>query len=368
VGGRKYPGQTSQEVPSLRPLSAGTDPAVMAAAGRRLPPLPTVKDILRVYNISATKKLSQNFLLDPRQLDRIARLASPQGKLLVEVGPGPGGITRSLLGQGATRCVVIEKDSRFLPALQLLNEASGGRLDITIGDVMTFNMEKLFSDGVISDWDAPSPNIEVIGNLPFNVSTPLLIRWLDAISDRRSVWRYGRVPLTLTFQLEVAQRMAAPPGNPIRSRLSVVCQNWTRVNKKMTIPGGAFTPKPDVDVAVVRMDPLTEPYIRHPFPFVNKVVTNIFHGKRKKLYNTLPRLFPKPMAFLSGVIIEETGLNPMMTAIELDMNDWSRLCDSYARILRVNPSLVKYKSRVGDPDIEMYFDSVTEDKTLLRET
>ena len=343
----------------------------MNVPGRRLPPLPTVKDILRIYNISATKKLSQNFLLDPRQLDRVAGLASPRDKYLVEVGPGPGGITRSLLGQGARRCVVIEKDSRFLPALTLLSEASGGRLDIRIGDVMTFNMEKVFPGLDCSDWNGPHPNIEVIGNLPFNVSTPLLIRWLEAISLRKSVWSYGRVPLTLTFQQEVAQRMCAAPGNPIRSRLSVVCQNWTRVNLKYSIPGGSFTPKPDVDVAVVTMHPLTEPYIQHPFPFVNKVVTNIFHGKRKKLYNTLPQLFPKPMSFLSQVIFEETGLNPMMRAIDLDMNDWSRLCNSYARILRVNPSLAKYKSRVGDPDIEMLFDSSDDgrqEKNLLVES
>ena len=327
------------------------------SGARRLPPLPTVKDILRLYNISATKKLSQNFILDPRQLDRIAGLASPQGKLLVEVGPGPGGITRSLLGQGAARCAVIEKDWRFLPALNLLNEASGGRLDINIGDVMTFNMEKLFPHAPTSDWDGPPPNIEVIGNLPFNVSTPLLIKWLEAISERKSVWGYGRVPLTLTFQLEVAQRMSAPPGNPIRSRLSVVCQNWTRVNHKFSIPGGAFTPKPDVDVAVVTMHPLTEPYISHPFRLVNKVVTNIFHGKKKKLYNSLPRLFPQSMSFLSKVILEETGLNPLMRPIDLDMNDWARLCDSYARIVKLNPSLAKFKARVGDPDIEMLFDS-----------
>ena len=338
---------------------------------RRLPPLPTVKDILRIYNISASKKLSQNFILDPRQLDRLAALAEPNGKHVVEVGPGPGGITRSLLGQGARRCFVIEKDSRFLSALQILNEASGGRLDIHIGDVMTFNMERLSPDLVSSDWHGPPPNIGVIGNLPFNVSTPLLIRWLEAISDKKSLWSHGRVPMTLTFQLEVAQRMSAPPGNPIRSRLSVVCQNWTRVNHKYTMPGGSFTPKPEVDVAVVTLHPLTEPYIQHPFPFVNKVVTNIFQGKRKKLYNTLPRLFPQPMSFLSEVIIEETGLNPMMRAIDLDMNDWSRLCNSYARILRVNPSLAKYKARVGDPDIEMLFDSSDtfgqQEKTLIAE-
>ena len=111
----------------------------------------------------------------------------------------------------------MEKDARFLPALQVLNEASGGRLEVVHGDVMTFNMERLFPDSERVAWEGPAPNIEIVGNLPFNVSTPLTIRWLEAMASRRSLWRYGRVPLTLTYQLEVAQRMAAPPGNPIRS-------------------------------------------------------------------------------------------------------------------------------------------------------
>ena len=180
---------------------------------RRLPPLPTVKDILRIYKISATRKLSQNFIMDPRLLDRFSMLASPQGKNVVEVGPGPGGITRSILGQGARKCVAIEKDPRFLPALQVLNEASGGRLDVVHGDVLTFNMEKLFPDTARVAWDESQPDIEIMGNLPFNVSTPLTIKWLEAMDTRSSLWSYGRVPLTLTYQLEVAQRMAAPPGN-----------------------------------------------------------------------------------------------------------------------------------------------------------
>jgi len=324
---------------------------------RRLPPLPTVKDVLRIYKINATKKLSQNFIMDPRLLDRFARLASPSGKLVVEVGPGPGGITRSILGQGARKCVAVEKDHRFLPALEVLNEASGGRLEVVHGDVMTFNMERLFSDTEKVAWDGPEPNIEIMGNLPFNVSTPLTIKWLEAMASQRSLWRYGRVPLTLTYQLEVAQRMAAPPGNPIRSRLSVVCQNWARVNLKFAIPGSAFVPKPDVDVAVVTLHPLSVPYIEQPFPVVNKVVTAVFHGKRKSLVNTIKRLFPKQMSVYCGErLLGETGLNPTMRAIDLDMNDWSRLCNSYMRIISENPSLAKYQARLGEPDIGAMFD------------
>ena len=326
-------------------------------AARRLPPLPTVKDILRFYKISATKKLSQNFIMDPRLLDRFARLAEVQGKLVVEVGPGPGGITRSILGQGARRCVAIEKDARFLPALSVLNEASGGRLEVIHGDVMTFNMERLLPEAASVEWAGPHPDIEIMGNLPFNVSTPLTIRWLEAMATRRSLWRYGRVPLTLTYQLEVAQRMGAPPGNPIRSRLSVVCQNWARVNLKFAIPGSAFVPKPDVDVAVVTLHPLTVPYIEQPFPLVNKVVTTVFHGKRKRIESTIKNLFPKPMAtYCTHRILEETGLSPDLRAIDLDMGDWSRLCNSYTRILKTNPSLSKFQARLGDQNIGILFD------------
>ena len=251
----------------------------------------------------------------------------------------------------------MEKDHRFLPALEVLNEASGGRLEVVHGDVMTFNMEKLFPDTEKVAWAGSEPNIEIMGNLPFNVSTPLTIKWLEAMASQKSLWGYGRVPLTLTYQLEVAQRMAAPPGNPIRSRLSVVCQNWARVNLKFAIPGSAFVPKPDVDVAVVTLHPLTVPYIEHPFPVVNKVVTSVFHGKRKMLSSRIKRLFPKKMDdYCAERLLEETGLSPTMRPIDLDMSDWSRLCNSYMRIIKENPSLAKYQARVGEPDIAKMFD------------
>ena len=348
-------------------------------AGRRLPPLPTVKDILRIYNINAQKKLSQNFIMDPRLLDKLARAAGPlDGKYVVEVGPGPGGITRSILGQGARQCAVIEKDPRFIPALELLNEASGGRLDIHLGDVMHFNMEKLFPPSLAMHWESESPNITVIGNLPFNVSTPLIIKWLHAMSSQQSLWAYGRVPLTLCFQQEVAQRMSAPPGNKERSRLSIMCQNYTTVHQNFLIPGAAFLPKPDVNVGVVTMTPLTVPYINHPYKLVEKVVTTVMHGKRKNLHKTIEKLFPKNLSVhLSQRILAETGLKADTKPLDLDMSDWSRLCNSYSRIVQDSPRLADYNARgrkleFGDPlyyngDIFMDDDSeIVENKFSAR--
>lgn len=305
-----------------------------------------------MYNIRAQKRLSQNFIMDPRLLDRVARAAGPlEGLNVVEVGPGPGGITRSVLGQGAARCVVIEKDLRFLPSLKLLDEASRGRLDIHMGDVLSFNMEKLFGDSLRKDWNDIPPDIRVIGNLPFNVSTPLIIRWLAAMSDKSSIFSFGRVPLVLTFQHEVATRMVAPPTNTARSRLSVICQNWANVKYLFTIPGGAFCPKPEVDVGVVLFQPLTVPYIDLPFPLVSKVVTTVLHGKKKSLHTTVGKLFPAPLRpQLTQQMLGEACLNPKLRPIDLDMQDFSRVCRVYSQLCADNPSLAKYNHFGGQKE------------------
>lgn len=343
----------------------------------RLPPLPTVKDILRMYNIKAQKRLSQNFIMDPRLLDRVARAGGPlDGRYVVEVGPGPGGITRSIFGQNAARCAVIEKDPRFLPSLHLLGEASGGRLDIHMGDVLSFNMANIFPSELRRDWEEEEPEISVLGNLPFNVSTPLIIRWLSDMASRENIFSYGRVPLTLTFQLEVAQRMLCAPSDKCRSRLSIMCQNWAQMKHQFTIPRDAFMPKPEVDVSLVTFTPLTQPYIDLPFPLVDKIVTTIFQGKQKKLANTLSNLFPKQMSkrFVKEMLYE-ADLMPTPTRnlrpIDLDMNCLRLLCMSYDRIIRANPSLAKFCHRsakalvLGDlvyEDGEVY----SEGRDLLR--
>jgi len=206
-------------------------------------------------------------------------------------------------------------------------------------------MCRLFPEVLRKDWDEEIPNVRVLGNLPFNVSTPLIIRWLADMSTRGNIFSYGRVPLTLTFQKEVVDRMVAPPGASCRSRLSVMCQNWADVQHRFTIPGRAFVPKPEVDVGVVTFTPLKQPYIDLPFSMIEKVVTTIFHGKQKQLKNTVGQLFPKPMAkHFSEQMIAEAGLkDSRMRAIDLNMAAFSSLCHSYQRIVNENPSLEKYR-------------------------
>jgi dimethyladenosine transferase 1 len=315
----------------------------------RLPPLPTVKDILRLYNIRAQRKLSQNFIMDPRLLDRVALAGGPlEGLNVVEVGPGPGGITRSIIGQGAARCAVIEKDLRFLPSLQLLNDACRGKLDFHMGDVLSFNMEKLFEDSYRKDWLDTPPDIRVIGNLPFNVSTPLIIRWLAAMSDKSSIFSFGRVPLVLTFQHEVALRMVTPHANPNRSRLSVMCQNWASVKYLFKIPGGAFVPKPEVDVGVVLFTPLTIPYIDLPFRLVEKVVTMVLHGKKKTVKSTVGKLFPYALrSRLTEMMLLESRIKPNIRPVDLTMEDFNHLCHSYNHLIMENPSLSKFNQFSG---------------------
>jgi dimethyladenosine transferase 1 len=316
----------------------------------RVPVLPTVNDILRMYNVRATKRLSQNFIMDPRLLNRIAKkCGNLEGKHMVEVGPGPGGITRAILSQGVLTCTVIEKDKRFLPILEHLNASCGHRLNIHLGDVLHFNMENLFPQTLRKPWDGDEPDIGVVANLPFNVSTPLLIKWIHAIAEQRNIFSYGRVPLLLTFQHEVAHRIIAPPKDPERSRLSVICQNYARCEYEFMIPSGAFVPEPKVQVGVVSIKPLVQPYINLPFPLVNKVITQIFRGKKKVLSNTVGQLFPRRMEYYGvNEMLELTQIDPKTRPIELRMEEFNKLCHAYNHLIQKNPSLANYTRNVSE--------------------
>lgn len=276
----------------------------MATAKVRLPPLPTVRDLVKLYKIRALRQLSQNFLMDERITDRIVKAAGRiTNHYVCEVGPGPGSITRSIIKRYPRKLVVVEKDPRFIPTLELLQESCRDqtKMLIEIDDIRNYNFENGFKEVANTDWfDAPAP-LHLIGNLPFNVSTNLIIRWLHAVSEKRDAWSFGRSSMTLTFQKEVAERIVARPAHEQRCRLSVMCQLWCNVDHKFTIPGKAFVPKPDVDVGVVTLIPKKYPIINLPFKMVEKVLRNIFNMRQKYCLRGAERLFPEEMRPELGV-------------------------------------------------------------------
>uniref|UniRef100_A0A8D9AND8 rRNA adenine N(6)-methyltransferase n=1 Tax=Cacopsylla melanoneura TaxID=428564 RepID=A0A8D9AND8_9HEMI len=314
------------------------------ATAVRLPPMPSIRDIIKLYKLRALKQLSQNFLFEPRLTDKIVRNAGTiTGNEVCEVGPGPGSITRSILKKGPSRLVLIEKDPRFTPCLEMLAQASKVPVSLHIGDVMSFTMQNMFSEDKRRSWEEGLPGIRIIGNLPFNVSTPLIIKWLHAISEKQSAWSYGRVPLTLTFQKEVAERMVAPEGSEQRSRLSVMCQNWCEVNHRFTISGKAFIPKPQVDVGVVHFTPRVTPIIDLPFKLVEKVISCVFRYRQKYVTKPASLLFPKDRPELVQHLIERAQIRPDLRPYQLSIYEFAQLCHVYDALCKEIPGLYDMK-------------------------
>lgn len=315
-----------------------------AKAALRLPPLPSTGDLLRIYNLTALKRLSQNFLLDPKLQSKVVSMAGKlKGQHVIEVGPGPGCLTRPIFEQGAKNVDVIEKDERFIPTLQLLQSATAGRLKIHIGDILKFNLKSLPPIELAQPWDGPLPKINIIGNLPFNVATPLIIKWLHQISCKENIWALGRVPLTLTFQEEVAQRMVASPSNMQRSRLSIMCQNWCEVHFKFVIPGKVFIPKPEVNVGVVHFEPRIKPLIDLDFKLVERLIFATFHQRQKYCKKGLAELFPPAKREeLLPKLLTVADVDYTKRPYELTMTDFGRLAHTYAALREEMPDLKKY--------------------------
>ncbi|KAL5241691.1 hypothetical protein ACI65C_009101 [Semiaphis heraclei] len=298
----------------------------------RLPPLPSIRDLIKLYKLRAMKELSQNFLMEPRLISRIVRSAgSVKDCEVCEVGPGPGNITRSIIQNMPSRVLIIEKDKRFTPSLELLAESSPVPLELIFGDVMNFNLEQMFNEDNKMEWEDKCPQIHLIGNLPFNV---------------KSAWRYGRVRMTLTFQKEVAERMAAPIMTRERSRLSVMCQNWCRVEHKFNIPGRAFIPKPNVDVGVVRLTPLKKPIIDLPFNIIEKVIRSVFSFRQKHCIRGVETLFPKPVREqLASELLTAAAIEPSTRPFQLTVSEFGRICEAYISICKEKPDYMKYNYR-----------------------
>lgn len=239
--------------------------------------LPPLREVIATHGLAAKKSLGQNFLLDLNLTAKIARQAGDlEGCDVLEIGPGPGGLTRGLLAEGARRVLAIEKDARCLPALSEIADAYPGRLDVVNGDALEVDpLARL------------TPPIRVAANLPYNVGTELLVRWLTP-PDWPPFWQ----SLTLMFQREVADRIVAAPGSKAYGRLALLASWRSEARIVLSLPPEAFTPPPKVSSAVVHLTALPEPRFPADPKVLERVVAMAFNQRRKMLRAALKGLAP----------------------------------------------------------------------------
>ncbi len=270
------------------------------------PDLPPLKYVLEKYNLSPKKSLGQNFLLDSNINNKIVQTAGTiSSKTILEIGPGPGGLTRALLLAGAKKVVVIEKDQRFLPILEDLSEVFPERLQILTGDAIKINPMPFLNGPV-----------KVIANLPYNISTVLLNKWLDQ-DICNSTWE----SLTLMFQYEVAKRITAYPGTRECSRISLKTHLFTNTKIAFPVPATAFTPKPKVKSALVHLDVLSKPRYLTKEPTFSQITKAAFNQRRKMLRSSLGKI--------AGDAINDdlirSGITPTMRPEQVSLESFCKL-------------------------------------------
>ncbi|MCX7646608.1 MAG: 16S rRNA (adenine(1518)-N(6)/adenine(1519)-N(6))-dimethyltransferase RsmA [Rhodobacteraceae bacterium] len=267
--------------------------------------LPPLREVIARHGLAARKALGQNFLLDLNLTAKIARLAGDLSACdVLEIGPGPGGLTRGLLAEGARRVVAVEKDPRCLPALAEIAAAYPGRLEVIGGDALDLDLA-----------DSLRPPVRVVANLPYNVGTELLVRWLTPPG-----WPPFWQSLTLMFQREVAERIVAQPGGKAYGRLAVLAQWRCAARIAMTLPPEAFTPPPKVSSAVVQIVALPAPRFPADPQVLSRVVAAAFGQRRKMLRASLRGLAP-------GIeeVIRAAGLAPTARAEEIPVEGFCAL-------------------------------------------
>lgn len=273
--------------------------------------LPPLREVIATHQLSARKSLGQNFLLDLNLTAKIARQAGDlTGCDVLEIGPGPGGLTRGLLAEGARRVLAIEKDTRCLPALQEIADAYTGRFEVINGDALEIDpLEHL------------TPPIRVAANLPYNVGTELLVRWLTP-----KEWPPFWESLTLMFQREVAERIVAQPGSKAYGRLALLAQWRADARIVLSLPPGAFTPPPKVSSAVVHLDALPEPRFPANAAILSRVVAAAFNQRRKMLRASLKGISPDIEAHLTAA-----GIPPTERAEQVSLEAFCALARELAK-------------------------------------
>lgn len=271
--------------------------------------LPPLSQVIRDHDLQAKRQLGQNFLLDLNLTAKIARLAGDiKNADIFEVGPGPGGLTRGLLAEGARKVLVVEKDTRCIPALQEISQAYPNHLQIIEGDALKINPSEYLS----------SP-IRIVANLPYNVGTELLIRWLSP-----QQWPPPWKSLTLMFQKEVAQRIVATPGSTHYGRLAIFTQWRSKAQIVMTLPPEAFTPAPKVYSAVVHLEIREQPLYPANSALLERITAMAFNQRRKMLRAAL-----KPLAAQIGCniesLLESASIQPTQRAENINIESFCRL-------------------------------------------
>lgn len=281
--------------------------------------LPPLREVIRALGLTARKSLGQHFLLDLNLTSRIARAAGPLAdSTILEIGPGPGGLTRALLAEGAGQVIAVEKDARCGPALAAIAERYPGRLTVIFGDAL---------DAMPDLAQIASP-IRVVANLPYGVATPLLVGWL-----KTEPWppRFDR--MVLMFQREVADRIVASPGGKAYGRLSVLTQWRCEARVLFNVPARAFTPVPNVDSAIVAFTPLPSP-IACAAGALERVTAAAFGQRRKMLRASLKTLTGEPELLLGAAGIDPTRRAETLSVAEFC--DLARLVEARGE-LRLKP-------------------------------
>lgn len=274
--------------------------------------LPPLRAVIAEHGLSAKKALGQNFLLDLNLTAKIARQASDLGGSdILEIGPGPGGLTRGLLAEGARRVLAVEKDPRCLPALEQIAAHYPGRLDVVLGDALDIDAAARLT-----------PPVRVVANLPYNVGTELLVRWLTPPE-----WPPFWESLTLMFQREVAERIVARPGSKAYGRLALLAQWRADARIVMSLPPGAFTPPPKIDSAVVHLTARPAPRFEADPKVLEKVVAAAFNQRRKMLRSALKSVSPEIEDHLRAA-----GIAPTERAEQVSLEAFCALARSLAKV------------------------------------
>ncbi len=264
--------------------------------------LPSTKDLAQKYNLIAKKSLGQNFLFDHKITDKIASGSGKiEGKNILEIGPGPAGLTKSILAQNPKKLIVIEQDFRVIPLLQEVKTYYPNNFEIIHGDALKISVNKIFGN----------EKFKIIANLPYNIGTVLVFKWLETIENIES--------MTLLLQKEVVERIVAKPNSKQYGRLSVMINSFCDSKRLFDIAAGSFVPAPKVTSSLIQIIPKKIPQ-NIDFNILSKVCAAAFNQRRKMLRSSL-----KSLTIDTETLLKNSNINPNLRAEQLSLEDFARL-------------------------------------------